>query len=200
MSASPRPDDLSDVACPFCGLVCDDLVVGADSGRLTVKANGCALAAAAFRDAGDGARRHGPDRRPPGDPAGGGGRGGAAAARGADSADRGTRDRRRGSARRGPAGRPPRRRARSHELGRLPAQRDGAAGQRLDHDHALRSAQSGRPADRGGRRRAEPVSALLRALRRQPGDAVRRRPRLRGHLPGPRPGRPASPWRASRRR
>ncbi len=55
MSASPRPDDLSDVACPFCGLVCDDLVIGADSGRLTVKANGCALAAAAFRDAGDGA-------------------------------------------------------------------------------------------------------------------------------------------------
>ncbi|MFI5209242.1 MAG: formylmethanofuran dehydrogenase subunit B [Gemmatimonadales bacterium] len=54
MSASPRPDDLSDVACPFCGLVCDDLVIGADAGRLAVKANGCAVAAAAFSGAGDG--------------------------------------------------------------------------------------------------------------------------------------------------
>jgi formylmethanofuran dehydrogenase subunit B len=55
MSALPiGPDNLSDVACPFCGLVCDDLVVASEAGRLTVKANGCARAAAAFAHAGDG--------------------------------------------------------------------------------------------------------------------------------------------------
>jgi formylmethanofuran dehydrogenase subunit B len=54
MSASPRPEELSNVACPFCGLVCDDLVVGADAGRLRVKANGCAIASAAYQGAGDG--------------------------------------------------------------------------------------------------------------------------------------------------
>jgi formylmethanofuran dehydrogenase subunit B len=53
MSASPTsPDQLDDVACPFCGLVCDDLVVSAASGRLTVKENGCAFATAAFGRAG----------------------------------------------------------------------------------------------------------------------------------------------------
>lgn len=54
MSASPRPDDISDVTCPFCGLVCDDLVLGAEAGRLSVRANGCALASTAFLSAGDG--------------------------------------------------------------------------------------------------------------------------------------------------
>lgn len=49
MSAAPTiPAELSDVACPFCGLVCDDLVVGTAAGRLAVKANGCAVAVAGF--------------------------------------------------------------------------------------------------------------------------------------------------------
>jgi len=46
-------DELVDVACPFCGLVCDDLVVGTTGGRLEVKRNGCALATAAFGRAGE---------------------------------------------------------------------------------------------------------------------------------------------------
>jgi formylmethanofuran dehydrogenase subunit B len=41
-------NEVSNVACPFCGLVCDDLVVGSAAGTLTVKANGCALAVAGF--------------------------------------------------------------------------------------------------------------------------------------------------------
>jgi formylmethanofuran dehydrogenase subunit B len=49
MSASPTISaEVSNAACPFCGLVCDDLVVGSAAGRLTVKANGCSLATAAF--------------------------------------------------------------------------------------------------------------------------------------------------------
>lgn len=55
MSASPMiPDELPNVACPFCGLVCDDLVVGSKAGRLTVKANGCPVASAALDRAGSG--------------------------------------------------------------------------------------------------------------------------------------------------
>ncbi len=55
MSASPMiPDELSNVACPFCGLVCDDLVVASSAGRLTVKANGCAVARAALERVGSG--------------------------------------------------------------------------------------------------------------------------------------------------
>ena len=49
MSAPPTiPAELTNVACPFCGLVCDDLVVGTDAGRLAVQANGCAVAVAGF--------------------------------------------------------------------------------------------------------------------------------------------------------
>jgi formylmethanofuran dehydrogenase subunit B len=40
--------DISDVTCPFCGLLCDDLVVNATGNRLAVRANGCALAVPAF--------------------------------------------------------------------------------------------------------------------------------------------------------
>lgn len=36
------------VACPFCGLHCDDLTVRNDSQRLTIEANGCPRAAAGF--------------------------------------------------------------------------------------------------------------------------------------------------------
>jgi len=43
------PGDISDVTCPFCGLVCDDLVVRPTGGRLTVQANGCHLALAGFQ-------------------------------------------------------------------------------------------------------------------------------------------------------
>ena len=49
-----NPEEFSSVACPFCGLVCDDLVVGSTAGRLAVKANGCALATSAFERAGQG--------------------------------------------------------------------------------------------------------------------------------------------------
>jgi formylmethanofuran dehydrogenase subunit B len=50
----PIPDQIQDVTCPFCGLLCDDLVVGHDAGRLKVLANGCRLAAPGFeRPAGD---------------------------------------------------------------------------------------------------------------------------------------------------
>ena len=38
----------SDVVCPFCALLCDDLVVEADGRRLRVVANGCPRAAAGF--------------------------------------------------------------------------------------------------------------------------------------------------------
>ncbi|MBP2648272.1 MAG: formylmethanofuran dehydrogenase subunit [Gemmatimonadetes bacterium] len=49
MPASPViPEAVSNVACPFCGLVCDDLEVSTAAGRVTVQANGCALALAAF--------------------------------------------------------------------------------------------------------------------------------------------------------
>jgi formylmethanofuran dehydrogenase subunit B len=48
MSASPASTDFVDVPCPFCGLVCDDLVVGSAGGQLTVRANGCAIAATGF--------------------------------------------------------------------------------------------------------------------------------------------------------
>lgn len=52
MSRSPStPTEYSQVACPFCGLVCDDLVVGSSAGRLAVTANGCALAGSAFEGA-----------------------------------------------------------------------------------------------------------------------------------------------------
>lgn len=54
----PIPAQISDVACPFCGLLCDDLTVGNDAGGLRVLANGCALSKAGFeRPAASGAAR-----------------------------------------------------------------------------------------------------------------------------------------------
>lgn len=47
MSGSPTPPSET-VACPFCGLVCDDLVVGTGQAGLEVRANGCALATRGF--------------------------------------------------------------------------------------------------------------------------------------------------------
>lgn len=44
----PIPAQISDVACPFCGLLCDDLTVGNDGGSLKVLANGCSLSRAGF--------------------------------------------------------------------------------------------------------------------------------------------------------
>jgi formylmethanofuran dehydrogenase subunit B len=40
--------EFRNVSCPFCGLVCDDLVVAEGAGRLKVRANGCRTAASAF--------------------------------------------------------------------------------------------------------------------------------------------------------
>jgi len=49
MPPDPAPTGaLRDVACPFCGLVCDDLVIDPSSQRLQVIANGCPLAVAGF--------------------------------------------------------------------------------------------------------------------------------------------------------
>ncbi|MEO8634399.1 MAG: formylmethanofuran dehydrogenase subunit B [Gemmatimonadales bacterium] len=49
MPASPKtPSTVTDVACPFCGLVCDDLVVDVASDTITVRANGCRLATTGF--------------------------------------------------------------------------------------------------------------------------------------------------------
>jgi formylmethanofuran dehydrogenase subunit B len=41
--------DISNVTCPFCGLLCDDLVVNATGKQLTVRGNGCAIALPAFQ-------------------------------------------------------------------------------------------------------------------------------------------------------
>ncbi|HSB54767.1 MAG TPA: hypothetical protein VLD58_10440 [Gemmatimonadales bacterium] len=51
-ASSPLSDQISNVACPFCGLVCDDLVIGQQSGRLTVLANGCPISRPAFEQTG----------------------------------------------------------------------------------------------------------------------------------------------------
>ncbi|HXW95952.1 MAG TPA: hypothetical protein VEI47_00095 [Gemmatimonadales bacterium] len=49
MSAPSIPSgDIPDVSCPFCGLVCDDLVVTATGSQLTVRTNGCGLAVTSF--------------------------------------------------------------------------------------------------------------------------------------------------------
>ena len=48
MPKSPAPDDIRDVTCPFCGLACDDLVIGVSGERLAVRANGCAISIPAF--------------------------------------------------------------------------------------------------------------------------------------------------------
>jgi formylmethanofuran dehydrogenase subunit B len=41
--------DIPDVTCPFCGLVCDDLVVRPTGGQFVVQANGCRLSLAGFQ-------------------------------------------------------------------------------------------------------------------------------------------------------
>ena len=48
MPGSHISGEFRNVSCPFCGLVCDDLVVADDAGRLKVRANGCGTAAGAF--------------------------------------------------------------------------------------------------------------------------------------------------------
>ncbi|HWA58014.1 MAG TPA: hypothetical protein VG692_12215 [Gemmatimonadales bacterium] len=49
--SAPLPDQFTDVACPFCGLLCDDLVVGHSAGTLRVLAKGCPIATPAFERA-----------------------------------------------------------------------------------------------------------------------------------------------------
>ncbi len=48
MSAGGTSDQATDVACPFCGLICDDLVVEAKPAGLEVAANGCPRSSAGF--------------------------------------------------------------------------------------------------------------------------------------------------------
>lgn len=49
----PLSDQIANVACPFCGLVCDDLVIGRQEGAsLAVVANGCPISVPAFANAG----------------------------------------------------------------------------------------------------------------------------------------------------
>jgi formylmethanofuran dehydrogenase subunit B len=48
MSAASSQHEQHAVACPFCGLLCDDLVVAAEDGRLRVRANGCRIGTPAF--------------------------------------------------------------------------------------------------------------------------------------------------------
>lgn len=58
MSGSPIPaPDTAPVTCPFCGLVCDDLVVTGAPEALEVRASGCATAASGY---GQRARNDGP--------------------------------------------------------------------------------------------------------------------------------------------
>jgi formylmethanofuran dehydrogenase subunit B len=45
------PEVVSGVTCPFCGLLCDDLVVANGAGGLAVRENGCRLAVAGFERA-----------------------------------------------------------------------------------------------------------------------------------------------------
>jgi formylmethanofuran dehydrogenase subunit B len=51
-ASPPLSDQISNVACPFCGLVCDDLVIGRQGGRLTVLSNGCPISRPAFERSG----------------------------------------------------------------------------------------------------------------------------------------------------
>ncbi|HEU5169236.1 MAG TPA: hypothetical protein VFU46_01790 [Gemmatimonadales bacterium] len=51
-TSAPSPShEIGNVACPFCGLTCDDLVVARDGGRLCVRANGCPISVSAFEQA-----------------------------------------------------------------------------------------------------------------------------------------------------
>jgi formylmethanofuran dehydrogenase subunit B len=53
MAAPPKlSEPISGVTCPFCGLLCDDLVVTDAAGTLAVRPNGCGLASAGFEGTG----------------------------------------------------------------------------------------------------------------------------------------------------
>lgn len=47
-SRTPSPDISCNVTCPFCGILCDDLVIENSGGRLKVLKNGCPKAVTAF--------------------------------------------------------------------------------------------------------------------------------------------------------
>ena len=53
---SHKSNAITDVACPFCGLVCDDLEIVRDESGIKVAKNGCEKAVAGFERAVDGAR------------------------------------------------------------------------------------------------------------------------------------------------
>jgi formylmethanofuran dehydrogenase subunit B len=53
---TPKSDAITDVACPFCGLVCDDLELARGEGGLKVTKNGCEKAVAGFERRVDGAK------------------------------------------------------------------------------------------------------------------------------------------------
>ena len=54
---TPKSNAITDVACPFCGLVCDDLEIAPEAGgRLKVIKNGCDRAVAGFERSVDGAK------------------------------------------------------------------------------------------------------------------------------------------------
>ena len=52
----PKSNAITDVACPFCGLVCDDLEIARDEKGLHVTKNGCEKAVAGFERKVDGAK------------------------------------------------------------------------------------------------------------------------------------------------
>lgn len=54
--SSPKSNAITDVACPFCGLVCDDLELANDETGLRVTKNGCEKAVAGFERKVDGAK------------------------------------------------------------------------------------------------------------------------------------------------
>ena len=54
--APPKSNAIVDVACPFCGLVCDDLEIARDENGLKVTKNGCDKAVAGFERKVDGAK------------------------------------------------------------------------------------------------------------------------------------------------
>ena len=53
---APKSNAITDVACPFCGLVCDDLELARDEKGLHVTKNGCERAIAGFERNVDGAK------------------------------------------------------------------------------------------------------------------------------------------------
>jgi len=51
-SLPPVSGEVTDVTCPFCGLLCDDLVVDTTGGGVAVRRNGCRIALAGFERTG----------------------------------------------------------------------------------------------------------------------------------------------------